>query len=83
MIKGVDVAVYEAIHRAVENRLDTGIITSFGLAEQAVDYVRNDANRELLPDTVRARIEQLRSDIVNGRIATREMSSFVPILPGS
>ncbi len=67
MVKGVDEAVYDAVKR-VEQGTFRGGIFSFGLAENGVGYVYDQNNRHLIPDSVRARVEQIKADIVAGRI---------------
>ena len=67
MIKGVDAAVYEAVRRVREGTFRGGIF-QFGLREQGVGYVYDDKNRGLIPDSVRARVEKLREEIIAGRI---------------
>jgi basic membrane protein A len=67
MVKRVDNAVFDAIRRVKEGRF-TGGIQEFGLAEDGVGYVYDDNNRALIPDTVRARLEQFKAEIVAGRI---------------
>ena len=67
MVKGVDVAVFDAIKR-VQNGTFKGGIYSFGLAENGVGYVYDEHNKALIPDSVRARVEQLKQEIIAGRI---------------
>ncbi|MGI8618878.1 MAG: BMP family lipoprotein [Gemmatimonadaceae bacterium] len=67
MIKGVNAAVYDAIAR-VENGTFKGGVYSFGLAEGGVGYVYDDNNRALIPDAAHRRVEQLKADIIAGRI---------------
>ena len=67
MVKRVDDAVFEAIKRVKEGTFKGGIF-QLGLAEYGVDYVYDDNNRSLIPDSVRARVEALRAEIVAGRI---------------
>jgi len=67
MVKGVNAAVFDAIQR-VQSRTFNGGIYSFGLAEGGVGYVYDDRNKNLIPDDVHARVEQLRQDIIAGRI---------------
>jgi len=52
----------------VKERRFKGGIYQFGLAEHGVGYVYDAQNRELIPDTVRARVDSLSADIVAGRI---------------
>jgi basic membrane protein A and related proteins len=67
MVKRVDNAVFDAIKRVREKRF-TGGIYQFGLAEDGVGYVYDEHNRALIPDSVRARLEVLKGDIIDGRI---------------
>lgn len=67
MVKGVDAAVYEAVKRLKAGQFRGGIF-HFGLAEQGVGYVYDANNRALIPDSVRTRLERLRSEIIDGRI---------------
>jgi basic membrane protein A len=74
MVKGVDAVTYDAIKR-VRDGTFAGGIHSFGLKEGGVGYVYDERNRELIPDSVRARVEALKQEIIAGRIAvptTRE-----------
>jgi basic membrane protein A len=67
MVKGVDAAVFDAIKR-VQNGSFTGGIYSFGLAEGGVGYVYDENNRALISPQVRERVEQLKQEIIDGRI---------------
>ena len=67
MVKGVDVAVFDVIKRVKDGTFKGGIY-SFGLAENGVGYVYDEHNKALIPDSVRARLEQLRADIIAGKI---------------
>ena len=67
MVKGVDQAVFDVIKLVKEHRFKGGIYT-LGLAQNGVGYVYDAHNRALIPDSVRARVEQLRQEIIAGRI---------------
>jgi basic membrane protein A len=67
MVKGVDAAVYDVIKR-VHDKTFKGGVYSFGLRENGVGYIYDEHNRNLIPDDVRARVEQLKQDIIDGRI---------------
>jgi basic membrane protein A len=67
MVKGVDAAVFDAIKRVRDGSFRGGIY-SFGLAENGVGYVYDENNRSLIPDQVRERVEQLKREIIAGRI---------------
>ncbi len=74
MVKGVDAAVFETVRRVKEGTFAGGIY-QFGLAENGVGYVYDENNRALIPDSVRARVEALKQEIIAGRIqvpSTRE-----------
>lgn len=67
MVKIVDEVVLNEIV-AAKNGAFKGGHKALGLAEKGVDYVYNDVNRHLIPDSVRARVEELRAKIINGEI---------------
>ncbi len=67
MVKGIDVSVFEMIKRAKEHTFSGGVYT-FGLAQDGVGYVYDEHNRALIPDDVRARVEQLKADIIAGKL---------------
>jgi len=66
MVKGVDVAVFEAARRVVEGRF-TGGIVELGLAEGGVGYVWDDLTEQVAGEAVRRRLEALRKEIVDGK----------------
>ncbi len=74
MVKVDDNAVYDAIRRVKDNRF-TGGIYQYGLAEQGVGYIYDKNNQKLIPPDVRARVEQLRQEIIAGRF--KEGSAIV------
>lgn len=67
MVKRVDESVFNAIQR-VQAGTFAGGVYQFGLAENGVGYVYDENNRALIPDSVHARIEALRAEIIAGRI---------------
>lgn len=67
MVKGIDVGVFDMIKRARDHTFKGGIYT-FGLAQDGVGYVYDEHNRALIPDSVRARVEQLKAEIIAGKI---------------
>jgi basic membrane protein A len=52
----------------VKEKQFVGGIQQYGLAEQGVGYIYDANNQKLIPPDVRARLEQLRQEIVAGRI---------------
>jgi basic membrane protein A len=67
MVKGVNAVTFDAIQR-VQTGTFKGGIYSFGLKEGGVGYIYDERNRRLIPDSVRARVEQLKEEIIAGRI---------------
>jgi basic membrane protein A len=67
MVKGVDAAVFDVIKRVKDGTFKGGIY-SFGLAQNGVRYVYDEHNKALIPDSVHARLEQLKADIIAGKI---------------
>jgi basic membrane protein A len=67
MVKGVDVAVFEATRWTRDGTFKGGIY-QLGLKENGVGYIFDDNNRALIPPAVRERVEQLRQEIIAGRI---------------
>jgi basic membrane protein A len=67
MVKRVDEAVFGAIKNVKDGTFKGGIY-QLGLAESGVDYVYDEHNQSLIPDSVRTRVEALRAEIVAKRI---------------
>lgn len=67
MVKGVDAAVYDAIRRVKDGTFQGGVYW-FGLKENGVGYVYDEHNRALIPDSVQARLQKIRQDIIDGKI---------------
>lgn len=67
MVKGVSAATYDAIRRVREGTFHGGVY-SFGLKEGGVGYVYDSRNKGLIPDSVHARIEAIKADIIAGKI---------------
>jgi len=67
MVKGVDNAVFDAIRKTKDGTFKGGI-AQYGLAEGGVGYIYDKNNQKLIPPDVHARLEQLRQDIIAGRI---------------
>jgi len=67
MVKRIDNALFDAVNR-VKSGTFSGGIYDFGLAQDGVSYVYDDHNRALIPAAVRQRVEQLKAQIVAGKI---------------
>jgi len=68
MTKVVDVGVFETARRVRDKQWQGGVL-QFGLKEGGVDYVYDDHNRALIGEAVHARVEELRRQIIAGKIA--------------
>jgi basic membrane protein A len=68
MIKSVDVSVFECIKEVKDGTFKGGRVETFGLKSNGVDYVYNDKNKTLIPDAVRKKAEEVRNDIISGKI---------------
>jgi basic membrane protein A len=67
MVKGVDVSVLKATAWVKDGTFKGGIY-QLGLKEGGVNYVYDEHNKSMIPDAVHARVEQLRQEIIAGRI---------------
>jgi basic membrane protein A len=67
MVKGIDEAVFQAVKAVKEGRF-VGGIQQLGLRENGVGYVYDSRNRKMIPDSVKARLDELTAEIIAGRI---------------
>jgi len=67
MVKRGDVAVFDIVKTVVTGTFHGGM-NVFGLRERGVDYVAEGPHAEGIPQEVKARVEALRADVVEGRI---------------
>jgi basic membrane protein A len=67
MVKGVDVAVEDTIGAVVAGTFQGGV-RELGLAQGGVGYIYDSRNEHWIPEAVRARVEALRQEIVDGAI---------------
>ena len=65
MVKRVDVAVYDAIRSVTTGGFRPGMRV-FGLREDGIDYVHEGPHATGIPDGVKARVAELRADVVAG-----------------
>jgi basic membrane protein A len=68
MTKVVDVSVFETIKAAKENRFQGGRSVLFDLKSKGIDYVYDDNNKNLIPNDVHNKVEQIRNKIIAGEI---------------
>ncbi|MBC7658109.1 MAG: BMP family ABC transporter substrate-binding protein [Chitinophagaceae bacterium] len=67
MVKRVDVAVYQTIKDTTENKFTAGTVR-FGLQNDGVDLAYDDNNAKLVDPKQKAKIAQLKKDIIDGKI---------------
>jgi basic membrane protein A len=67
MVKGVDAVVFDQIGRVRDGTFHGGIF-EYGLAENGVGYVYDAHNKALIPDSVHAKLEELKAEIIAGKI---------------
>lgn len=68
MIKVVDESVFECIKEVKDGTFKGGKTETFGLKSKGVDYIYNDKNKNLIPDAVRQKVEEIRKKIIDGEI---------------
>src|SRR6266581_3482688 len=70
MLKRVDVAVFSAIEDSRAGNF-TGGVKRFGLSNKGVDYSIDQYNEKLVPESVRQRVEELKTAIIEGKFTSR------------
>jgi basic membrane protein A len=68
MLKRVDEAIFAAIEEAKAGRFAGGI-KRFGLGNKGVDYSFDQYNAKILTEPVRKRADELKAEIIAGKIA--------------
>ncbi|HEY5535385.1 MAG TPA: BMP family ABC transporter substrate-binding protein [Ignavibacteria bacterium] len=67
MIKLVDEVIFQTIKDYSENKFIGGVKT-LGLKEKGVDYIYDNNNKNLIPEDVRKKVEDIKSKIISGDI---------------
>jgi basic membrane protein A len=67
MLKRVDEAVFTTIEEAKKGKFAGGV-QLFGLANHGIDYAVDKYNAAILTDAVRQRADELKADIIGGKI---------------
>lgn len=68
MLKRVDEAVFATIEEAKAGKF-TGGVKRFGLSNKGIDYAVDQYNEKILTEPVRKRADELKADIIAGKIA--------------
>lgn len=74
MLKRVDNAAYDSFMSAKNGDFTPGV-EILGLAEEGVDYVANDENKDLLTEDIRAKLEEAKKKIIAGEISVHDYES--------
>jgi basic membrane protein A len=67
MLKRVDESVFDSVKLFKDGKYATGLIR-YGVKTKGVDYSVDEHNSKLVTDTDKKRLEQLRAEIVSGKI---------------
>jgi len=67
MVKRVDEAVFRTIKDTLAGKFKGGVY-SLGLKENGVGYVYDENNRDLIPEEIIRRIEEIKKEIISGKI---------------
>lgn len=74
MLKRVDLAVYDLIQKLVKGQLKGGTIVTLGLKEGGVGLSEMKFTRHLIPKSYVGRVEQLRKDIIAGKLKVTDIT---------
>jgi basic membrane protein A len=74
MVKRVDVATYNAMIAAKDDKWQAGTL-SLGLKEDGLDYAIDDNNRSLIAAETKARVDQAKADIIAGKIVPTDVAA--------
>lgn len=77
MLKRVDEAVYSVIQEAKDGKFSGGVKT-FGLANKGIDYAVDEYNEKLLPEEVRKKVDQIKTEIIAGKITIPDYYKLTP-----
>lgn len=67
MLKAVDVAVYDTIKETQAGKFTAGV-SRFGLKNNGVDYTLDKYNEKLITPEMKAKVEDLKKQIISGKI---------------
>ncbi len=74
MLKRVDLAVYDLVKRLVQGSLKGGAVITLGLKEGGVGLSEMKFTRHIIPKAYVDRVEQLRKDIIAGKIKVTDIT---------
>jgi len=67
MLKRVDEAVFDSVKLFQDGKFTTGLIR-YGVKSKGVDYALDEHNAKLVSEADKTKLEQLRGDIISGKI---------------
>ena len=68
VLKNVGQSLFLAVEGTINGTTEYGSVEIFGLADGAVDIVEDDNYNEVVPEEVRAEVDELRQQIIDGEI---------------
>lgn len=70
MVKNVGNSIYDTLIKIQNEESVGGVLYTFGLKETGVDFTYGDDTMEVIvPDAIRKHIEEIRQDLIEGRIS--------------
>jgi basic membrane protein A len=74
MVKRVGIAAVDSWTQEIEGTWKPGI-QALGLQEDAIDWALDEYNQPLVSDAIKAEMDQLKADIISGKIAVHDYMS--------
>jgi basic membrane protein A and related proteins len=74
MVKRVDLAAYDSLKTAMNDAWQPGLFV-LGLKEGGVDWALDEYNAKLVTPDMKARVDQIKADIVGGKITVHDFMS--------
>ena len=75
VLKNVGQSLFLAVEGTIEGTTEYGSAVLFGLADGAVDIVQNENYEEAVPEDVRATVDDLRQQIIDGELVVEHAIS--------
>jgi basic membrane protein A len=74
MVKRVDLAAYDSLKTAMNDAWQPGL-SVLGLKEGGVDWALDEYNAKLITPEMKAKVDQVKADIISGRITVHDFMS--------
>jgi basic membrane protein A len=72
MVKAVDRALLKSVESVLDGTFKGGEVKVYGLADRYTDYVYNEKNAPLIGEVTHKKVEELRNNIIFGKIELSE-----------